>query len=121
MAIYFSWPPGSGKSADVWDDVGNFDYDIVWNKYSFTANVEGYCFNCARAINLIIARCNYLEALIEAAKPEALTWKAICEAWVKNDFEGKEWTIACIDRMRALMWDKPFFIQWAAKPDTSRE
>ncbi|GAI67812.1 unnamed protein product [marine sediment metagenome] len=43
------------------------------------------------------------------------------EAWVKNDFEGKEWTIACIDRMRALMWDKPFFIQWAAKPDTSRE
>lgn len=50
-----------------------------------------------------------------------LTWKKICEAWVKDDFEGKEWTIACIDRMRQLMWDKPFNIQWAAKPDTPRE
>ena len=45
-----------------------------------------------------------------------LTWQAICEAWVKNDFEGMEWTIAVIDRMRSLMWDKPFKIQWAASP-----
>ena len=45
-----------------------------------------------------------------------LTWKAICEACVKNDFEGKEWTIAIIDHMRKLMWDKPFSVQWAASP-----
>lgn len=46
-----------------------------------------------------------------------ISWKAICEAWVKDDFEGKEWTIACIDHMRKLMWDKPFKIVWASKPE----
>lgn len=50
-----------------------------------------------------------------------VTWKAICEAWAYNDFEGKEWTIACIDRMRTLMWDEPFSIQWAASPKAPRE
>lgn len=54
-------------------------------------------------------------------EPPIVTWKAICEAWVKNDFEGKEWTIACIDHMRKLMWDKPFFIQWASKPEQEQE
>ena len=46
-----------------------------------------------------------------------LTWQAICRAWVTNDFEGKEWTIAIIDHMRKLMWDKPFQIRWATKPE----
>lgn len=50
-----------------------------------------------------------------------VTWQAICEAWVKSDFEGKEWTIACIDHMRTLMWDKPFSIKWAAKPIEEKE
>lgn len=49
-------------------------------------------------------------------KEVEITWRAICEAWVKNDFEGMEWTIACIDRMRTLMWDRPFNIRWAARP-----
>lgn len=49
-------------------------------------------------------------------RAEPVTWKAICEAWVKDDFEGKEWTIAIIDRMRTLMWDEPFNIKWAASP-----
>lgn len=53
-------------------------------------------------------------------KEVEITWKAICEAWVANDFEGKEWTIACIDRMRVLMWDEPFSIQWAASPNAPR-
>lgn len=45
-----------------------------------------------------------------------ITWKDICEAWAKDDFEGKEWTIAIIDHMRKLMWDEPFKIVWASKP-----
>ena len=49
-----------------------------------------------------------------------ITWQAICEAWVANDFEGKEWTIACIDQMRKLMWDEPFSIQWASNPTSQR-
>lgn len=45
-----------------------------------------------------------------------VTWKAICEAWVKDDFEGRNWTIAIIDKMRQILWDEPFDIQWAARP-----
>jgi len=46
-----------------------------------------------------------------------VTWKAICEAWIKNDFEGRAPTIAVIDRMRQILWDEPFSIQWAARPE----
>jgi len=61
----------------------------------------------------------FLEHFTTDAAAE-ITWKAICEAWAKNDFEGKEWTIACIDRMRQLMWDKPYYMLWAAKPTAPR-
>lgn len=44
-------------------------------------------------------------------------WKSICEAWAYNNFEGRDWTIACIDRMRQILWDEPFYIKWAAKPE----
>lgn len=57
-----------------------------------------------------------------AEMPEVeITWQAICEAWVKDDFAGKEWTVACIDQMRKLMWDKPFDIKWAASPTEKKE
>lgn len=48
--------------------------------------------------------------------PTRVTWQSICEAWVKDDFAGREWTIACIDHMRKLMWDKPFRVVWASAP-----
>ncbi len=50
-------------------------------------------------------------------EPEELTWKTICEAWAKDDFEGRFHTIAFIDRMRQIIWDEPFNILWAAKPE----
>lgn len=46
-----------------------------------------------------------------------VTWKGICEAWLKNDFEGRAPTIAIIDRMRQILWDEPFDITWAARPE----
>lgn len=54
---------------------------------------------------------------VEAPKEYELTWRKICEALVKDDFEGRYWTIAVIDHMRKLIWDKPFKIVWASKPD----
>ncbi len=45
-----------------------------------------------------------------------LTAEAICEAWAKDDFKGRAWTIAFIDRMRQMIWDEPFDVTWAAKP-----
>lgn len=56
--------------------------------------------------------------LKELAEREVdITWKSICEAWVKDDFEGRFWTIGIIDRMRQIMWDEPFDLTWAARPE----
>lgn len=46
-----------------------------------------------------------------------VTYKTICEAWGKDDFEGRAATIAFIDRMRQLLWDEPYYVLWAAKPE----
>lgn len=46
-----------------------------------------------------------------------ITWQAIVEAWVKDDFAGRALTIATIDRMRQILWDEPFYAVWAARPE----
>lgn len=46
-----------------------------------------------------------------------LTWQKIIEAWIANDFEGRAATIATIDRMRQILWDEPFYVAWAARPE----
>ncbi|GAG91422.1 unnamed protein product, partial [marine sediment metagenome] len=52
-------------------------------------------------------------------EPYVLTWQKIVEVWYANDFEARTVTIACIDRMRQLIWDEPFNVIWAAKPEVS--
>jgi len=47
-----------------------------------------------------------------------LTAEKICLAWAANQFEDRALTIAFIDRMRQLIWDEPFFVAWAAKPES---
>jgi len=49
--------------------------------------------------------------------PVEVTWQSIVEAWMKDDFAGREWTIACIDRMRQILWDEPFTVIFAARPE----
>lgn len=50
-----------------------------------------------------------------------VTYKAIAEAWIKDDFEGRAITIALIDRMRQILWDEPFSVIWAARPEEQEE
>ena len=47
-----------------------------------------------------------------------VTYRTIAEAWAKNSFEGRMVTIAFIDRMRQLLWDEPYFVAWAAEPES---
>jgi len=47
-----------------------------------------------------------------------ITAKAICEAWAADDFEDRALTIAFIDRQRQLLWDEPFRVVWAARPES---
>lgn len=51
------------------------------------------------------------------AEPYELTATKICEAWAKDGFHDRALTIAFIDRMRQLIWDEPFFVAWAARPE----
>jgi len=51
--------------------------------------------------------------------PYKLTATKICEAWAKDNFQERALTIGFIDRMRQLIWDEPFFIAWAARPEDS--
>ncbi len=55
--------------------------------------------------------------LDNCAGGDELTWQSICVAWAKDDFEGAPFTIAFIDRMRQLIWDEPFFVAWASRPE----
>ncbi|GAH52719.1 unnamed protein product, partial [marine sediment metagenome] len=48
----------------------------------------------------------------------AVTYKQIVEAWIKDDFEGRAITIATLDRMRQILWDEPFNVKWAARPES---
>ncbi|GAJ11889.1 unnamed protein product, partial [marine sediment metagenome] len=63
----------------------------------------------------------YLNPYLWENCTNGVTWKAIVEAWIKNDFEGRVPTIAVIDRMRQILWDEPFSVQWAARPETKIE
>lgn len=46
-----------------------------------------------------------------------VTYQSIVEAWIADDFEGRAITIAMIDRMRQIIWNEPYFVQWAARPE----
>jgi len=81
--------------------------------YDLIESMQWFVYGYSSSFNY--AYWYYVHKGLYDKEPE-LTWRSICEAWVTNDFEGKEWTIACIDRMRQLMWDKPFSIVWAASP-----
>jgi len=63
---------------------------------------------------------HYYESFYWAAQSGGLeyelTWQKIVACWAKDDFEGRFWTIAFIDRMRQLIWDEPFKIAWASRP-----
>lgn len=52
-----------------------------------------------------------------AAPAYKLTYQKIVEAWIKDGFEGRAVTIATIDRMRQIIWDEPFYVRWAARPE----
>ena len=108
--VYMHWAAGDDHTAiyELWVAVG------------WTNSISYYMLDKYAAYSPYYRLCKIHTTAWEYTEWEIpefeLTWKAICEAWVKDDFEGMEWTIACIDHMRKLMWDKPFKIQWAEKP-----
>jgi len=81
-----------------------FKRQDLWN-WPYYAVVKLFCMTNDR-----------LDA-VEAGAAYELTWEKILVAWKADDFAGRFWTIAFIDRMRELIWDEPFSISWASKPE----
>jgi len=80
---------------------------MQWFVYGFSSS-----FNYSKWIDVHLGLYNNV--------PE-ITYQAIVEAWIKNDFEGRALTIGVIDRMRQILWDEPFSVVWAARPEQAGE
>ncbi len=126
LAADFAAAWDKADDADGWVDLGYAKWSIGQDHNSLN-----YLFGAVAwivdALFLIIHK-NYpdwgwysiprfLEEYVVEPEPVELTWKTICEAWAKDDFEGRFHTIAFIDRMRQIIWDEPFNVIWAAKPE----
>lgn len=124
MPNYASWGSWDGHAATVWGDAGHFDNNYYWNKFFFTSSYAGAVFNLGRCMNLVIAKCDLMQSQIDAIGTPTeyeLTPEKIVEAWAKDDFAGRVITIGFIDRMRQILWDEPFYVAWAARPEQSSE
>lgn len=114
-------------NAELWKDI--LWTDLAWIQDAIDAS--NALLACQR-IQYALGRCyNIVRFLIdhEAAYTPAypilyyfehyagVTYQSICEAWFANDFEGRAVTIACIDRMRQILWNEPYSAQWAARPE----
>lgn len=114
--VHYDLADDHADSADYWRSLSNWDnaisflieaiYEIVDGGYD--AMTRGWAVDEWYLIK---------EWLGEYTGGEEITWRTICEAWAANDFEGRAVTIAFIDRMRELIWDEPFSVVWAAKPE----
>jgi len=86
--------------------------------YEFTFHISDGTDNFRYALHKTFAwiNDNWPEGNGPAEEYE-LTAEKICEAWAADDFGGRMITIAFIDRMRQLLWDEPYYVKWAARPE----
>ena len=102
------------------DNLTAYDY-LLEADYFMTALYQ------FQAIEHIIVAIQSLAFKYEGCDPEfavpfyfenyAVTYQKIVEAWAFNNFEGRQPTIAFIDRMRQLLWNEPYYTAWAAAPE----
>lgn len=110
-------------AAKSYANAGNYKWGIRYNVYAIKA--------LATALDEIVQgqynepdNSSFYESFYWAsqeggeAEEYELTAIKICEAWAKDGFEERALTIGFIDRMRQLIWDEPFFVKWAARPES---
>lgn len=120
--VYMDKALDYASDARDYADAGNYKMGIKYNSYAvgvaltaFDTIIQLYSFDIEWSQ---FGECLYWAAQEGgAADPYELTATKICEAWAADQFEDRALTIAFIDRMRQLIWDEPFSIQWASKPE----
>lgn len=104
----------------LWDAHADW---LVSDDHAAIEHILEACFTFFAAIGKLVSKDTnydppYLNCYMWEHCSGEVTWKAIVEAWIKNDFEGRAPTIAVIDRMRQIIWDEPFSVLWAARPES---
>lgn len=99
------------------NQLGGLGWIVLKNRYVISELIEAvqwFVYGHSSSFNYVYWRQLHLGLIDEAGE---ITWQAICEAWVANDFEGRMPTIAIIDRMRQILWNEPYQVTWAARPE----
>lgn len=109
---------GTQLQAGNMENAGVQLYEAGTRMYDFTEEcITRWSHQRYRLIDWLDECNDLIDEMGEPPLPYELTWRKICEALAKDDFESRYWTIAIIDHMRTLIWNKPFNIIWASKPD----
>lgn len=96
---------------------GGIGWIAVYNRKVLSELIEAmqwFVYGYTSSFNYTMWYHVHLGLIDEAGE---VTWQAICEAWVANDFAGRMPTIAIIDRMRQILWNEPYQVRWAARPE----
>ena len=106
-----------GTAFGYWME-GDYPNAIAWNNEAILQlqSAQYYLIAYNPFIDPAYSLLWYLENCVGG-----VTWQSIIEAWGADDFEGRKWTIAFIDHMRKLLWDEPFDITFAARPQAESE
>lgn len=100
-----NWASAKGQLQSA----GNYIKDASEDVYKVGGSIHWWTWYCFLSID---------EYEFPVPEEYELTATKICEAWAKNGFEDRDLTIAFIDRMRQLIWDEPFKVTWAARPES---
>lgn len=96
---------------------GGIGHVVVANRYVLSQLLEAMQYFVYDYVNPFNCDVWYWIHLGLHNRASPVTWQTIVEAWVADDFEGRFWTIAIIDRMRQIIWNEPFDITWASRPE----
>lgn len=113
---------GYAGDAKDYADAGNWKQGIKHNSYAIGCTLSAFDI-LFQLYNFDLDWSMFGECLYWSAQeggdadPYILTATKICEAWAKDEFDDRALTIAYIDRMRQLIWNEPFFVAWAARPE----
>ncbi len=111
MAYFPTWSTCNGLpggSASSWSDIGGHLSPITWTCYAFGSKALGMSMNNAIAIGLIIAKCNDLQAQVDAGGGGEVTMAAILSEMMAASFEELTSFMGITQAYKVAVWDAPF-------------
>jgi hypothetical protein len=116
------WPPGdfnmcgmSGGPATIWNNIPHFDDGWQFSCYWIQTNASGCIANLGMAMNLVIDKCNAMQAQIdELSMGGEVSMGKILSAMLVAEFDEFRDFIGIIDGYRVALWDQWFNVEYYA-------